>query len=631
MYRFILAFFCRFNVLVWISAFGLTFGTSYSLSGQEISPPLTRVHLKVNAPLAQKAWVTISSRKKVTALDTLSGRFDHEDDSNYKIVLKQVEEGQFTLDFQYAPGDTLLWSLWTDVRIDAYRYDQPAWIVDEGVDSLEVTQIIDPILLLKTVKYYFVMPYIWEWILLVSSAILVTLIWLFLLIRRKGRRADSVILPPISQGYKRILYASWIIAGVFILGTVIFTLYFRSIGTNWEAGGPGKVLLVQFDLTRENVLATWFSSLILAMNGFLAIVIGLRAYGRLKGWQRLVWIGLGLGFLFLSADETGSIHERALFLRQLLPSDSAESEGPGILLYLIIGLVAVVGGLSLFSFWQRLRDDRLAPWLFLGGILFLGSIPFQEMYEMSQLHAAADPSVWQRPILFMILEEGAELAGMLCFLTALTRIRLQATALPASINKEVISRQLGFGIGVLILWAGLLVPFSIILLERLLNVGDSGILANWLIGAPEFGVSLLILAFVYAGKQKSQVDKFLKIVGILFLLLSIYHGANLRGWTTEVLIGSINLSDIVEGGFLLVSCWATLVAFRINKWTRPWIEPLVGSLLMLFTFFFLEGLSHGPEALISFTYCLSLFRYSRVLSGQRAESKDASELIMETA
>lgn len=58
----------------------------------------------------------------------------------------------------------------------------------------------------------------------------------------------------------------------------------------------------QVDLDREDNLATWFPTVQLAVLGFAALL--LRLVRRRAGW---LWIGLG--FLYLSADEMAQIHE----------------------------------------------------------------------------------------------------------------------------------------------------------------------------------------------------------------------------------------------------------------------------------------------------------------------------------
>lgn len=58
----------------------------------------------------------------------------------------------------------------------------------------------------------------------------------------------------------------------------------------------------QIDLDREGNVATWCQSSMLAITGFLGLVL-------LHLRKRLGWLWIGLGFLYLSCDELAQIHE----------------------------------------------------------------------------------------------------------------------------------------------------------------------------------------------------------------------------------------------------------------------------------------------------------------------------------
>jgi hypothetical protein len=94
---------------------------------------------------------------------------------------------------------------------------------------------------------------------------------------------------------------------LFLLGCEVFLVLCYTLSTivapdfKW---GPLKVL---FDVDRENSIPTWFSSVQLFVIGLL-----LFAQSRRRGRLGPFLFFLGLGFVFLSADEAASIHERII-------------------------------------------------------------------------------------------------------------------------------------------------------------------------------------------------------------------------------------------------------------------------------------------------------------------------------
>ncbi|MGH7844429.1 MAG: hypothetical protein ACREQW_04560 [Candidatus Binatia bacterium] len=122
--------------------------------------------------------------------------------------------------------------------------------------------------------------------------------------------------------------------------------------------GPIPVLL---DVDRETSIPTWFSSLQLFAVGLLLILIA-RSAKQLKAYLFL----LGLGFMFLSMDETAAVHEkitdsaRRLNLEWLLPLTFTGNHGAWIIPYIVIGLALVlVGYRPLFLIWSNFRREAM--------------------------------------------------------------------------------------------------------------------------------------------------------------------------------------------------------------------------------------------------------------------------------
>ena len=76
----------------------------------------------------------------------------------------------------------------------------------------------------------------------------------------------------------------------------------------WKARLPGHPLYglpAFFDLGGEGNLPTWFSALCLLTSGLLCLLLARADHAK----QRAGWIGLGLGFTLMSADEAAQIHD----------------------------------------------------------------------------------------------------------------------------------------------------------------------------------------------------------------------------------------------------------------------------------------------------------------------------------
>jgi hypothetical protein len=174
---------------------------------------------------------------------------------------------------------------------------------------------------------------------------------------------------------------------------------------------PGSKL---FDLDLEFTIPAWFSSLQLAAIGLAAFVAfeGERACERRPALYWL-WIPLGLGFLYLSADEVLALHERVLTreLRAVLP---AESLLQSVLPWQLVFAPAIVAAFTAIAVMVYTRFAR-QPALMTLGIAGLGFWSASFVFE-----GAAKP-IFIPAHLYPVevaLEETCEMLGGTALLTA---------------------------------------------------------------------------------------------------------------------------------------------------------------------------------------------------------------------
>ena len=133
---------------------------------------------------------------------------------------------------------------------------------------------------------------------------------------------------------------------------------------------PGSKL---FDLDREFTIPAWFSSLQLAMVGLSAFVAfeAERAEGRLRPPLCWLWVPLGVGFLYLSADEVLALHERIL-TRELRAFMPAESLLQGVLPWQIIFAPAILAAFVVVAamVYTRLAEEPALRSLGIAAIFF---------------------------------------------------------------------------------------------------------------------------------------------------------------------------------------------------------------------------------------------------------------------
>lgn len=178
-----------------------------------------------------------------------------------------------------------------------------------------------------------------------------------------------------------------------------------------------------FYLDQERNLPTWFTSLLLIMNGLLLLLIAHRT--RLMKLPHMwYWLILGVVFVGLSLDETAQLHEKLIEpVRTLF-----DTSGYLYFAWIIPAVIAlVVGGLLYIPFFMRL-PAKTRNMFFLAGLIYIGGVILLEALAgdyYAVLDVIQDGQHDMRYALMAHVEETMEMIGLLVFFYALNSYVIQ--------------------------------------------------------------------------------------------------------------------------------------------------------------------------------------------------------------
>jgi hypothetical protein len=335
---------------------------------------------------------------------------------------------------------------------------------------------------------------------------------------------------------------------VFLAGTAFVHVWTADVA--WGDLPYVKWALIHVSLAREATVASWWSSTIFGLGGVVALTWAAAEYGRRSAAVRCwAWLLAGILLLGLSLDEVGALHERMLGDDIAGASDAFQSPGPW--------LVPVVPAVLLLVFavnHARGRRIGAAAWLGCLGTLSVTTVGIQERLETFDVEV--------RPVGWLLLEEGTELAGSLLIVAAL---------LIAGVNAS-------FGRGDLrafrrrcpvrpVVIAGVLAVAFIVgsaLFEGALGsspANDQEGLPQWWLAstaAAAVGACLLLVARQHAPGRPRNATRALAAVA---LFLSVYHGSDGTIWI-EAMFGDSAPAIRVALAALLV-----LPALAVVAWS----------------------------------------------------------------
>jgi hypothetical protein len=210
---------------------------------------------------------------------------------------------------------------------------------------------------------------------------------------------------------------------VFLLGVAI-TLAGTSLILQglYHSGQPVPMgVLVRLDLDRENNIPTWFSSALLATAALLLFFIA-RAMSDLRAPHAPYWLGLALVFLYLSVDETASLHEAAIGPIQRTLNATGALYAAWVIPAMV--MVPIFAAIYLRFLWSLPRRTAvlfvLAGAIYVGGALGLEMVGWHHRYP---LHAP-NPTDWEasKTMTYAVInhaEEFMEMTGAIIFVYAL--------------------------------------------------------------------------------------------------------------------------------------------------------------------------------------------------------------------
>lgn len=208
----------------------------------------------------------------------------------------------------------------------------------------------------------------------------------------------------------------WVIVGATILVAVACAT--RDVVAFFGGFTSPQFVLSALKLDAELAIPPWYSGCLMFLCGLLALILGWRAKAT-GNRDFLWWIVLGLGLIYMSADETAALHERLMNV----VSKHIQTCGLFTFSWLVVGIPAViVVGLLFVPF--LLRQEPRTRWLLIlsGGIFLSGAIGCE---MLGGLAASTYGTFNTLPyLLASTLEELLEFAGFtLLAVTLLLRLR----------------------------------------------------------------------------------------------------------------------------------------------------------------------------------------------------------------
>ena len=401
---------------------------------------------------------------------------------------------------------------------------------------------------------------------------------------------------------KSVFYTLSIINILLLIGTSIFWSFYKKYNESFNEKAPVWIRfgLNQFNLCTENVLAVWYSSMLMLFASiacFSCFILEKKSLTnkRSRGLT-FGWLLLSIMFFGLSADEMGSWHESLLmidFSRFL----------PGAWMNTLTIPIALVGLLMGAFFWLHVKSKPISFVLMIVGLILYLSNPFLERME----HILANEGLTQLNSLIW-LEEGGEIFGTLSFLMATI---LYATNLKGFTTKVSVSYLTYPAIicGALItigIWVSNIYP-------KYFPRGDVGIAQNW------FPAMLSMIAGLVALNFMSQKRNFVYISTALFAILnSMYYGGNILGW----IYGLDKHRTFVHSILLVLAAIAMIFLVKKINSTKYWIVFSLWIIIYTYTLNINPSYAQYTNALSAYLFLLlllPLYQVPKVNSGYNGQ------------
>jgi hypothetical protein len=230
--------------------------------------------------------------------------------------------------------------------------------------------------------------------------------------RERGGGPSIVLSPARITAALGLMALTLIVTHLIVMA--LYHFYWSSGEYGWTAG-QYRHFATLFNLNEEANPAAWYASFTLLVS---SVLLGIIAFDKCAQRDRYAWhwAVLALVFLYLSIDEGSRLHERAI-----LPLRAALNLG-GLFFYswVLLGIPAVLlFGLAYLRFVLHLpRSIRLL--FFIAAITYVSGALGVEMIE--GFYDELQGGLGETDMLFALfvaLEEGAEMLGVLVFIHAL--------------------------------------------------------------------------------------------------------------------------------------------------------------------------------------------------------------------
>ena len=390
-----------------------------------------------------------------------------------------------------------------------------------------------------------------------------------------------------------------------------------------------QFLLMELNLALENVVAAWYSSMLLFLVAIMAVICYWADRQHISNSKSLIlnygWLMIAGAFFMLSFDEMGSFHETIGALA-IFKKRGTDNQAGWYLFYTLGGLVVVF---MIMFFQLEFRKHKKALILTIIGILLYLSNPFQERYEHYTWDLAGHHTDWHRPAYLLLIEEGSELLAAFCFLYAFTIYAISKTTINNTGTSEK-SLQLDFSIPkknffissfLLLISLGLLM-FIIYANAWHNKADDIGKPQNWFPSIAAFFTFLICSyqAFNPGSENKKDTGIYLMTAAVS-LFTSAYFGADIYNylngiftWGPYLLLAFIIIAAtvlLIKSGTILARiaslAWIVFIILSIfNKgyFDRPLFGFIASSCLVIALF---QNIRIGAKQHLTISSGRSLF------------------------
>lgn len=318
----------------------------------------------------------------------------------------------------------------------------------------------------------------------------------------------------------------------FMLGTAAFlAAWFRLPDLSPRAGNLVRYVLAQFHLGGENLIASWYSSMLLlavALASAAAFAVDRAAHSSIRDRTLSTgWLLFAATFALLSFDEMASFHERVGMIAAVNPLGGGRIGW----VYVLAPPILAVGLFTLMFVWLHVRRVPAAALLLAVGVGLFLSAPLLERLELRLVRDGAQ-TTWAGLAVYSVVvvaEEGvAELFGALSFLTGVliyAGAGLRAGPLIVRISRRAPVYAIGATFA-----AGLVAAHWI---AGRLPAADRGIPADWF---PAAGAALVAAAAI--GKRaalpadRNRSRSRLLAFAIVCAIASAFFGAAIPWYAT---------------------------------------------------------------------------------------------------